>query len=107
MEAMKNLVILLFLSFSISSIAQNKDSAAFFLQKGNEAKQGRLYMVAAQHYKKAVSFDAGNIEAQRGLGNVAVEMRRYPDAIQAFGEVAKSNPNDPEANENLANLYFW
>lgn len=105
--AMKNLLLIVSLCISTAIFSQNKDSAAYFLQKGNEAKQGRLYMIAAQHYKKTLGFDAGNIEALRGLGSVSVEMRRYPDAVQAYGEVIKKEPNDPEANENLASLYFW
>jgi tetratricopeptide (TPR) repeat protein len=105
--AMKNLFVIPLLSLAITAFSQNADSAAFFLQKGNEAKQGRLFMVAAQQYKKAIQFDAGNINAQRELGNVSVEMRRYPDGILAYGEVIKKEPNDPVANENLASLYFW
>lgn len=104
---MKNLLVLSLLSLSVNTFAQDADSAAYFLQKGNEAKQGRLFMVAYQQYKKAIQFDAGNSSAQRELGNVSVEMRKYPDAIQAYAEVVKKEPNDPVANENLANLYFW
>lgn len=63
-------------------------------------------MVAAQHYKKAIQFDAGNTAAQRELGNVSLEMRRFPEAILAYGEVIKKEPNDPVATENLASLYF-
>lgn len=104
---MKNLICIVLLSSPIIAFSQNADSAALYLQKGNEAKQGRLYMIAQQHYKKAIQFDAANINAQRELGNVSVEMRRYPDAINAYAEVVKKEPNDPVANENLANLYFW
>ena len=80
---MKNLFILLSLSLSASAFAQNADSAAYYLQKGNEAKQGRLFMVAAQQYKKATQFDTANTAAQRELGNVSVEMRRFQEAITA------------------------
>jgi tetratricopeptide (TPR) repeat protein len=104
---MKNLFLIFLLSLSLATFSQNADSAAYFLQKGNEAKQGRLFMVAAQQYKKAIQFDAGNIDAQREMGNVSVEMRRYPDAIIAYGEVIKKEPNDSIANVNLASLYFW
>jgi len=104
---MKNLFILLSLSLSASAFAQNADSAAYYLQKGNEAKQGRLFMVAAQQYKKATQFDTANTAAQRELGNVSVEMRRFQEAITAYAAVIKKEPNDPVANENLANLYFW
>jgi tetratricopeptide (TPR) repeat protein len=104
---MKNLFLILLLSLSATAFSQNKDSAAYFFQKGNEAKQGRLFMVASQQYKKAIQFDADNVDAQRELGNVSVEMRRYSDAILAYAEVIKKTPDDPVATENLANLYFW
>src|SRR5450432_3067983 len=104
---MKSQIVILSLLVSAAAYAQNADSSAYFFQKGNEAKQGRLFMVASQQYKKAVLFDAGNINAQRELGNVSLEMRKYPDAIQAYGEVVKKDANDAVANENLANLYFW
>ncbi len=104
---MKNLIFVTLFSLPVIAFSQNADSAAFYLQKGNEAKQGRLYLVAMQHYKKALQFDAANINAQRELGKVSVEMRRYPDAITAYSEVVKKEPNDPVANENLASLYFW
>ncbi|MEP6727403.1 MAG: tetratricopeptide repeat protein [Bacteroidota bacterium] len=103
---MKTLFLILIISLPAACFSQNADSTAYFLQKGNEAKQGRLYMVAAQHYKKAIQFDAGNTAAQRELGNVSLEMRRFPEAIVAYGEVIKKEPNDPVATENLASLYF-
>jgi len=104
---MKNSLFLLALLISAASFSQQADSSAYFFQKGNEAKEGRLFKVAAQQYKKALQFDAGNTDAQRELGNVSLEMRNYPDAISAYAEVIKKEPNDPVANENLANLYFW
>jgi tetratricopeptide (TPR) repeat protein len=104
---MKNLFVILSLSVSATAFAQRADSSAYFFQKGNEAKQGRLFMVASQQYKKAIQFDSTNINAQREMGNVSLEMRRYPEAIQSYGAVIKKDPNDPVANENLANLYFW
>jgi len=104
---MKNLFILLSLSLSASAFAQNADSANYYLQKGNEAKQGRLFMVAAQQYKKATQFDSSNTAAQRELGTVYVEMRKFQEAIAAYAAVIKAAPNDPVAIENLASLYFW
>ena len=104
---MKKLFVILILAAPAIGYAQSADSSAYFFQKGNEAKQGKLYLVASQQYKKAIQFDAGNINAQRELGNVSVEMRKYPEAILAYNEVIKKEPADPVANENLANLNFW
>ena len=104
---MKNFFFIITLLIPAACFCQNSDSAAYFLQKGNEAKQARLYMVASQQYRKAIQFDAGNIAAQRELGNVSLEMRRYTDAILAYGGVVKKEPDDPVATENLASLYFF
>ncbi len=104
---MKSIIAAVIFAAPLAVFSQNTDSSSYYFQKGNEAKQGRLFKVASQHYKKAIQFDAGNINAQRELGNVSVEMRNYQDAIPAFSEVIKKEPNDPVANENLANLYFW
>lgn len=105
---MKNLLLapVLFAAITVSA-QQNADSAAFYLKKGEEARQAKRMLVAAQQYRKAIQFDASNTEAQRGLGFASMDMRRYPDAIAAYQEVAKKNPDDKEANEQLANLYFW
>jgi tetratricopeptide (TPR) repeat protein len=103
---MKNLSIFLPLFLSVASFAQT-DSAAYYFQKGNESKNARLFLVASQQYKKAIELNPANTDAQRELGNVSVEMRKYPDAIQAFAEVVKKLPNDPVAVENLTSLYFW
>lgn len=105
---MKNLLLVPAILTALASAAQqNPDSAAFYLKKGEEALQSKRMLVAAQQYRKAIQFDASNIDAQRGLAKASVEMRRYPDAIAAYQEVVKKTPDDKEANENLANLYFW
>ena len=105
---MKNLLLVPVVFAVITASAQpNADSAAFYLKKGDEARQSKRMLVAAQQYRKALQFDASNTDAQRGLGDASVDMRRYPDAIVAYQEVVKKIPDDKEANEQLANLYFW
>jgi tetratricopeptide (TPR) repeat protein len=104
---MKKLFVILSFCLPVTTYAQNADSVSYFLQKGNEAKQGRLFMVASQQYKKAIQFDSTNIDAHRELGNVYLEMKKYPEAILAYAAVIKKDGTDPVANENLANLYFW
>lgn len=103
---MKNLLTLVALTLS-GLVAAQTDSSSLFLQKGNEAKNERRFLVASQHYQKAIQFNAENIDAQRELGVVYVEMRKYDLAKLAFEQVTKRNANDPIAIENLANLYFW
>ena len=94
---MKNLILLtiLLLIIPFISFSQNADSAAYFLQKGNEAKDSRLFLVASQQYRKSIQLNADNPDAQRQLGLVSVEMRKYPEAILAFAEVTKKKADDP------------
>jgi tetratricopeptide (TPR) repeat protein len=88
-------------------VFSQKDSATFYLQQGNSAKAEKRFQVAAQLYKRGISFDAGNTELQRETGNVNMEMRRYQDAIAAYEQVVKALPDDALAVENLSTLYFW
>ena len=104
---MKNLVILFLLSFLLGQLPKTQTVPLIFCKKETRQNRDAYTWWQRSITKKLLQFDAGNTDAQRGLGNVAVEMRRYPDAIQAYGEVIKKEPNDAEANENLANLYFW
>lgn len=105
---MKNLLLyLLVTALPTAAFCQNTDSSNYYLQKGNESAKTRVFLVASQYYKKSIQFNANNTDANRQLGIVCVEMKKYPEAIQAFAEVAKQEPKDPIAIENLASLYFW
>jgi tetratricopeptide (TPR) repeat protein len=104
---MKSLFILLCVGASFSCFSQVNDSSGYYLQKGNEAKNERRFLVASQLYKKSIQFKADNTAAQRELGNVYMEMKRYPEAILAYNEVVKTEPNDTTAVQNLAHLLFW
>jgi tetratricopeptide (TPR) repeat protein len=103
---MKNLLV--FAGLAISGLASAQtDSSAFFLQKGNEAKNERRFLVASQQFQKAIQLNAENTEAQKQLGIVYVEMRKYDLAKLSLEQAAKRTPNDPDVIENLANLNFW
>jgi tetratricopeptide (TPR) repeat protein len=102
---MKTLLTAAVTMLSFSMIAQN-DSSAYFFAKGNEAKAERRFLVASQHYQKSLQYSATNLEAQKELGLVYTEMRKYDLALKSFAEVVKTQPNDPVVVENLTNLYF-
>jgi tetratricopeptide (TPR) repeat protein len=90
-----------------ASAQAQSDSSLFFLEKGNEAKKERKFLVAAQQYQKAIQLHPQNVEAQKELGLVYVEMRKYDLAKLAFNEAAKHNPTDRVVIENLATLNFY
>ncbi len=104
---MKYLLIFLCVVAAYPCFSQATDSSAFYLQKGNDAKNERRFLVASQLYKKSIQFKADNVAAQRELGNVSMEMRKFPEAILAYSEVVKTEPNDTTAVQNLAHLFFW
>src|SRR6478735_350371 len=98
---MKNFLALLAISFTATNIFAQTDSAAFFYQKGAEEKTARLFKPALADYQKSVQFNDNNIDAQRELGLVALELRRYDLAIPAFEKVLKLQKDDPIALENI------
>lgn len=104
---MKNLLLFASMFFAVSVVAQNTDSSNYYLQQGQLAKKDHRYQVALNQLQKALQFNPSNMEVQKGLGQVYVEMRQYENARKAFGEVIKANANDTMAVENLANLSFW
>jgi len=104
---MKSILTILGLTASSFAIAQSSDSSAAYYQKGLEAKKERRFLVASQHFNKSLAFDAANTDARRDLGNAYLEMRRYPEAIAAYGEVTKKLPEDTASISSLAVLYFY
>jgi tetratricopeptide (TPR) repeat protein len=97
--------ILLFVSFA--SEAQQTDSSDFFYRKGLEEKNKRLYMVAFNDLQKAIDRHSTNPDANRQLGLVAVELRKYENAKLAFQKVLEQQKDDTTAITNLATLDFW
>jgi len=104
---MKIFLALVVISFNVGNSFAQIDSAEFFYQKGNEEKTARLFKPALADYQKSVQFNANNADAQRDLGIVALELRRYDLAVAAFEKVLTLQKNDTVAIENVTNIYFW
>jgi len=104
---MKHILTILGLTASSLAFAQSPDSSTIYFQKGADAQKERRFLVASQYFNKSLGFNADNTDARRELGNVYIEMRRYPEALVAYGEVIKKLPEDTSAISNLAMLYFW
>lgn len=103
---MKPLLAFLLLVLTSETFAQS-DSSDVYYQKGLTEKNNRRFLVAYGYLQKAVEFKADNIDAQRALGQTAVELRKYEPAKAAFLKVLEFQKNDPVAIENLATLYFF
>lgn len=104
---MKHILTILGMAASSFAFAQSADSSAAYYQKGTDAKKERRFLVASQLFNKSLEFNPANIDASRDLGSAYLEMRRYPEAILAYGEVIKKLPEDTAAISNLALLYFY
>lgn len=97
---------LLFISGQCWSF-NSSDSAQVYLQKGLQAKTERRWQVAINNLQKAMAFDSSNTNVLTALGEVAMEMRQYNAAINAFEKLDRVNPDNEKAIENLAQLYSW
>jgi tetratricopeptide (TPR) repeat protein len=100
----------LFTILTVLAVSQGfaqTDSSDYFYQKGSEEKVARRYLPAFNNFQKSVQFKPENVDAQTGLGQVSVELRKYEDAKKAFLKVLELKKDDTTAVANLANLYFW
>jgi tetratricopeptide (TPR) repeat protein len=91
--------------FSVAN-AQQLDSARMYYQKGlSETAAGR-HKPAFEYYKKASSYDTSFIDAYRGMGLAATEMRQFEIAKQSFRKVLQKDPTDQIAIEQFGTLSF-
>jgi len=60
-----------------------------------------------QQLKAMIEQDPGNAGAHAQLGNVYFDAQRFPDAITAYEQSLKINPNDPNVSTDLGVSYFY
>lgn len=101
-----HILLLLLLAFPIVTIAQNRDSSHFYLQKADAARQERRIQQALNWYEQAVNFDTTHIEALKGLGSFAMETRNFRQAIQAYTRWNRLEPDNEETYRQLAEINF-
>ncbi|HVM87003.1 MAG TPA: tetratricopeptide repeat protein [Puia sp.] len=106
---MKNTILLSLCIFVIGQFAfsQANDSSAVYYKKGIQEKDARRWMVAFNNLQKSVQYDSNNVNAERELGLVSLELRKYGNAEIAFTKVLSIQKDDTTAIVNLANLNFW
>jgi tetratricopeptide (TPR) repeat protein len=105
---MKNTMLFLCAIISLQTVfSQSKDSSAVYFQKGIKEKEARRYMVAFNNLQKSVQYDSNNVDAQKELGLVSLELRKYGNAEVAFTKVLSLQKDDTTAVVNLANISFW
>jgi tetratricopeptide (TPR) repeat protein len=89
------------------AVSQSKDSSSVYFKKGIQEKDARRWMVAFNYLQRSVQYDSNNVEAERELGLVSLELRKYGIAEIAFAKVLSLQKDDTTAVVNLANLSFW
>lgn len=90
-----------------AAFSQSKDSSAVYYQKGMMEKQARRWMVAFNQLQKSVQYDSSNADAERELGLVSLELRKYGVAELAFTKLLALKKDDTTAVTGIANISFW
>jgi tetratricopeptide (TPR) repeat protein len=103
---MKNLCLVLCCFAFVQPGFGQSDSLNIYLKLGEDAFSGGQNLPAYQYYKKAVGFDAKNLEAARGLANTARELKYAAIARESYKKVLELKPNDTSAITQLVQLNF-
>ena len=103
---MKNILTAITLLFSITSFAQNSDSAQFYYKKGIEEKTAKHYLVASKAFDKAIKFDAKLTVAYIENGYANLEMRKTDAAITNFTKAHELEATNEIPVKELMELYF-
>ncbi len=82
------------------------DSAEIYFQKGIEEKTARRYLVASQHFAKAVRFNPAFTAAYLENAYANLEMRKGDQAMQLFTKVLELEPANLQATGQLMELYY-
>jgi tetratricopeptide (TPR) repeat protein len=104
---MKNLLSIIALFGAMHSFAITpNDSAKFYYLKGLEEKNARRFLVASQHFEKAIEFDKTFTDAYLENGYANLEMRKTDQAKANFTKVYELQPSNTASIKELTNLYF-
>ncbi len=95
-------LVLLILAFAVSIFAQSTEE---LMTNANSLLANGAYDQAISKYRKIVSRDPGNFEAQFNIAIAYLNWERYSNAITEFNKAVRVNPNSGEAWSNLAYAY--
>ena len=90
----------------VTALAQQPDSASYYVAKGTEAAQQRLFAVAAGDFDRAIALDPKNARAYIGEGRADLEMRRIDAAQGSFSKAYELDPGNQDVIKALCDLYF-
>lgn len=86
--------------------SQQTDSAEIYFQKGIEERSAKHFLQASKYLDKAVQFKSNYKEAYLENAYVNLEMRKTDNAIQNFSKVLDLDPSNPQATNELMELYY-
>ena len=103
----KGLTFLIAIAITVTGFAaQNNDSSLFYFQKGLEEKKAKRYLVASDHFTKAIEINAAYVDAYIEKGYTNNEMRRTDAAKADFTKALELDPKNEIAIKELTNIYF-
>jgi len=85
-----------------------KDAEAAFLlgkahfDRGNQLMQEKQFELAVQHYGEAIRSRSDSAQAHNNLGIALMNLGRTNDAIEAFRDAVRIDPQHQESRANLA-----
>lgn len=104
---MRNIVILLLLTFvSLSAVAQKESTN---VKKGNEKYKKSDYLNAEVDYRRALGLNIQSFEARFNLGDAMYKQGKYQDAIQAYSQsvgLTKDKLKLASAQHNIGNAHI-
>lgn len=103
---MKNFLTFILITSTTAGFSQTGDSSTYFFQKGIEEQAARRYLVASNHYNKAIELNQNYTAAYVENGYVNLEMRRIDAAKQNFTKALELDPNNEAAIKELVTLYY-
>ncbi len=103
---MKSIFTYILSLLSTAGFSQTPDSSSYFFQRGAEEKAARRYLVASNHYDKAIQLNQNYTAAYVEKGYVNLEMRRIDVAKQNFTKALELDPGNEAAIKELVELYY-
>ncbi|WP_294824653.1 tetratricopeptide repeat protein [uncultured Flavobacterium sp.] len=89
------------------AIAKDSKSAQAYLSLGDAYYRDRNQNEAYSSYRTALSLDNTLLRAKLQIGTITKNTRAaFPEAIKAFDEIVKSNPNYGPVYRELAETYY-
>ena len=103
----KCLTFLIAIAITATGLAtQNTDSSLFYFQKGLEEKTAKRYLVASNHFTKAIQLNPRYLDAYIESGYANNEMRKTDAAKADFTKALELDNQNETAIKELVSIYF-